>query len=51
MTGAAGRQPLERFYAEEFLPHVPGGLVLTRISRTMDRFQLVDDGRIRRKKS
>jgi hypothetical protein len=25
MTGAAGRQALERFYAEDFLPHVLAG--------------------------
>jgi carboxymethylenebutenolidase len=43
MTGAAGRQAFERFYAEEFLPHVPGDLVLTRMSRTVDRFHLVDE--------
>jgi carboxymethylenebutenolidase len=43
MRGAAGRQDLERFYAEEFLPHIPGDLVLTRTSRTVDRFHLVDE--------
>jgi len=42
MTGAAGRLGLERFYATEFLPHVPGDLALARISRTVDRFRLVD---------
>jgi carboxymethylenebutenolidase len=43
MTGAVGRQPLQRFYAEDFLPHLPGDLVLARISRTVDRFRLVDE--------
>lgn len=43
MTGAAGRPEVERFYAGEFLPHVPGDLVLTRVSRTVDRFHLVDE--------
>ena len=43
MTGAAGRGALERFYAEDFLPHLPGDLLLTRISRTVDRFRLVDE--------
>jgi carboxymethylenebutenolidase len=43
MTGAAGRPEFERFYAEEFLPHVPGDLALTRVSRTVDRFHLVDE--------
>jgi carboxymethylenebutenolidase len=43
MTGAAGRQAVERFYAAEFLPHLPGDLALTRISRTVDRFRLADE--------
>jgi carboxymethylenebutenolidase len=43
MTGAVGRQPLQRFYAEDFLPHLPGDLVLARISRTVDRFRLVEE--------
>jgi len=43
MTGAAGRLALERFYAEEFLPHVPGDLALSTISRTVDRWRLVEE--------
>jgi carboxymethylenebutenolidase len=43
MTGATGRQAFEQFYAEAFLPHVPADLVLTRMSRTVDRFHLVDE--------
>ncbi len=43
MTGAAGRPAFERFYAEQFLPHVPVDLVVTRMSRTVDRFQLADE--------
>jgi carboxymethylenebutenolidase len=43
MTGATGRPALERFYAEDFLPHLPADLSLTRISRTVDRFRLVDE--------
>jgi len=43
MTGAAGRPALERFYAEQFLPHLPGDLALSRISRTVDRWRLVDE--------
>ena len=43
MTGAAGRLALERFYAEQFLPHVPGDLVLSTVSRTVDRWRLVDE--------
>lgn len=42
-TGAAGRPDLERFYAEDFLPHVPADLALARRSRTVDRFHLVDE--------
>ncbi len=42
-TGASGRGALERFYAEDFLPHLPGDLALSRISRTVDRFRLVDE--------
>ena len=43
MTGAAGEQGLARFYAEDFLPHLPADLTRTRISRTVDRFRLVDE--------
>jgi carboxymethylenebutenolidase len=43
MTGASGHEGLQRFYAEDFLPHLPGNLLLARISRTVDRFRLVDE--------
>jgi carboxymethylenebutenolidase len=43
MTGAVGSPALQRFYAEDFLPHLPGDLILARISRTVDRFRLVDE--------
>jgi len=43
MTGAAGRPAIERFYAGQVLPHVPGDLVLSKISRTVDRWRLVDE--------
>ncbi len=43
MTGAAGRAALERFYAMEFLPHLPADLARIRLSRTVDRFRLVDE--------
>ena len=43
MTGAVGREALQRFYAEDFLPHLPGDLRLAKISRTVDRFRLVDE--------
>jgi carboxymethylenebutenolidase len=43
MTGATGRRAVERFYAEQFLPHLPDDLELRRISRTVDRWRLVDE--------
>jgi carboxymethylenebutenolidase len=43
MTGATGRVALERFYRETLLPHLPGELALTRRSRIVDRFRLVDE--------
>jgi len=43
MTGASGRDGLERFYAEEFLPHLPADLAVDRESRTVGRFRLVDE--------
>jgi carboxymethylenebutenolidase len=43
MTGAVGGPGVRRFYADDFLPHLPGDLALTRISRTVDRFRLVDE--------
>ena len=43
MTGASGRQAVERFYADQVLPHLPEDLKLRRISRTVDRWRLVDE--------
>lgn len=43
MTGAAGRPDVGRFYAEQFLPYLPGDLALSRVSRTVDRWRLVDE--------
>jgi carboxymethylenebutenolidase len=42
-TGADGRAPVERYYREALLPFLPGELALTRRSRTVDRFRLVDE--------
>ena len=42
-TGAAGRAALEHFYTADFFPHLPADLVRSRISRTVDRFRLVDE--------
>jgi carboxymethylenebutenolidase len=43
MTGATGRPDVERFYTLALLPWLPGDLTLTRISRTVDRWRLVDE--------
>lgn len=43
MTGATGRAALERFYREELFGHLPADLTRRRISRTVDRFRLVDE--------
>jgi carboxymethylenebutenolidase len=43
MTGAVGRAALERFYTVDLFPHLPADLTLTPISRTVDRFRLVDE--------
>lgn len=42
-TGAEGRAALERFYTADFFPHLPADLARSRISRTVDRFRLVDE--------
>jgi carboxymethylenebutenolidase len=46
MTGAVGGQAVRRFYTEDFLPHLPGDLTAARISRTVDRFRLVDEATV-----
>ncbi len=46
MAGAVGRSAIERFYAEELFPYLPGDLALKRISRTGDRFRLVDEATV-----
>ena len=43
MTGARGRAAVTAFYAEELVAHLPEDFVRTRISRTVDRFHLVDE--------
>ena len=43
MTGASGRFAVERFYAGQVLPHLPADLTLNRISRTVDRWRLVEE--------
>ena len=43
LTGGTGRQAVERFYADQVLPYLPADLTLTRISRTVDRWRLVEE--------
>ena len=43
MTGGTERHAVERFYAEQVLPHLPADLTLSRISRTVDRWRLVEE--------
>jgi carboxymethylenebutenolidase len=46
MTGGTGRQAVERFYADQLLPHLPDDLELRRISRTVDRWRLVEEATV-----
>jgi carboxymethylenebutenolidase len=43
LTGADGRSALYSFYRDALLPHLPAELGLTRRSRIVDRFRLVDE--------
>jgi carboxymethylenebutenolidase len=45
-TGAVGGEAVRQFYAKEFLPHLPADLTLSRISRTVDRWRLVDEATV-----
>jgi carboxymethylenebutenolidase len=42
-TGAAGGPDVARFYTQALLPGLPADLVTSRISRTVDRWRLVDE--------
>lgn len=42
-TGATGREPLRRFYAEIFIPQTPPDASLTLLTRTVARDRLVDE--------
>ena len=46
LTGAADRAGVERFYTVDVAPHRPADLTINRISRTVDRFRLVDEATI-----
>lgn len=45
-TGARDRDGLRRHLAEEVLPNLPADLTRTRVSRTVDRFRVVDEERV-----
>jgi carboxymethylenebutenolidase len=45
-TGAADRADAGRFYAEDVVPHLPTDLRVSRFSRTVDRFRLVDESAV-----
>jgi carboxymethylenebutenolidase len=46
LTGADDRADVARFYAQDVVPHLPADLAITRISRTVDRFRLVDEATV-----
>jgi carboxymethylenebutenolidase len=43
MTGGRGRDGVRRFYAEEFIPHLPPDIAITHVSTTVGADQLVDE--------
>jgi carboxymethylenebutenolidase len=42
-TGAGDRAELRRYLTEDLIPHLPADLTRRRISRTADRFRVVDE--------
>ena len=46
LTGASDRAGVARFYAQDVASHLPADLSITRISRTVDRFRLVDEATV-----
>jgi carboxymethylenebutenolidase len=42
-TGAGNRADLRRYLAEDLIPHLPADLSRHRVSRTADRFRVVDE--------
>jgi carboxymethylenebutenolidase len=46
MTGASGRDELHRFLAQDVIAHLPDDLERRRVSRTVDRFHLVDEATV-----
>jgi len=45
-TGATGADALRRHLADDVLPHRPADLTTTRVSRTVDRWRVVDEQRV-----
>jgi carboxymethylenebutenolidase len=45
-TGASGGAGLRRYLGEDLLPHLPAGLTFQRISRTTDRWRVVDEAAV-----
>jgi len=43
MTGGRGRDGVLRFYAEQFIPHLPPDIAITHVSTTVGTDQLVDE--------
>jgi carboxymethylenebutenolidase len=43
MTGGRDREGVRRYLAEDLLPHLPVDLIWRRVSRTVDRFRVVDE--------
>ncbi len=46
MTGGRDREGLRRYLSTDLLPHVPADLGVRRVSRTVDRFRLVEESRV-----
>lgn len=45
-TGGADRDAVRDYLAHSLVPHLPEGLTRTRVSRTVDRFRLVEETRV-----
>lgn len=45
-TGARGTDGLRRYLAEDVLPHLPADLTFRRISRTVDKFRVVEESAV-----
>ncbi len=45
-TGAKGAEALRAHLADDVVPHLPAELTRARVSRTVDRFRVVDEERV-----